>query len=209
MLCRKRCSARKAARLAAVMSSPVNIASTPSPISLSTVAAGLVNGVDGGLGVIVEKRDDLVGGDGFADRSRATQIGKPQHRFDTLGYSPRYPPMHNLFCRVTPEIDPAEGSGDIDLCGGLDRQPQHRHEIAQRRQVTLTKTFGPPRHPVGIEAVHLADGSGLAEPVHIGHEVPVTLGCEVVRSFEKSSEDAIRQDRSSHFVMTAVFEHVK
>ena len=52
----------------------------------------------------------------------------------------RYPPAQHLLGRVAPEIDPAQRSRDIDLRGRLDRKPQHRHEIAQRRQSLLAKT---------------------------------------------------------------------
>ena len=106
---------------------------------LEHVAAGLMDGVDRGLRIVVEKRNDLAGADGFADRGRAAQIGKPQHRLDALGDAPRDSPTHHLLGGVAPEIDPAERSGDLDLGGGLDREPQRRHEVAQRRQIPLPK----------------------------------------------------------------------
>ncbi len=97
---------------------------------LEHIAAGIMDGVDRGLRVIVEKRDDLIGCDAFADRGRAAQIGKPQHGIDALGDAARYPPAQHLLGSVAPEIDPAERSRDIDLGCGLDRKPQHRHQIA-------------------------------------------------------------------------------
>ena len=106
---------------------------------LEHVAASIVDGVDRGLRVVVEKRDDLVGRDAFADRGRAAQIGKPQHGIDPLGDAARYPPAQDLLGGVAPEIDPAQRSGDLHLGGRLDRQPQHRHEIAQRRQARSSK----------------------------------------------------------------------
>jgi hypothetical protein len=72
------------------------------------VAAGVVDGVDRGLRVIVEKRNDLVGRDGFADRGRSAQIGKPQHGLDALGDAARDPPAQNLLGGIAPEIDPAQ-----------------------------------------------------------------------------------------------------
>ena len=170
------------------------------------VAAGIMDGVDRGLRIIVEKRNDLVGRDAFADRGRAAQIGKPQHRIDALGDAARYPPAQHLLGSVAPEIDPAQRPRDIDLRGRLDRQPQHRHEVAQRRQALLAEAVGAAGQPVGIEAIHLADGSGFAEAMHEGQEMPVTLRGEIVdhREIERGAIGKI----DPHFVM-AVFEHVK
>jgi len=82
---------------------------------------------------------------------------------------------------------------------------QHRHQVAQRRQALLTKTVRTPGQPVGIEAVHLADGSALAEPMYEGDEMPVTSGSEIVdhRKIERGAIGEI----DPHLVMT-VFEHV-
>jgi hypothetical protein len=92
------------------------------------------------------------------------------------------------------------------LRGGFDREPQHRHHLAQRRQALLAKAVRTPRQPVGIEAVHLPDGSGFAEPVHEGDEMPVTFGSEIVdhRKIERGAIGEI----DPHFLL-AVFEHVK
>ena len=116
------------------------------------------------------------------------------------------PPAQHLLGRVAAEIDPAQRSRDVDLGGGLDREPQHRHEIAQRRQPCVAEAVVTPRQPVGIDAVHLADGSGFAEPMHEGHEMPVALGGELVdrREIERGAIGQI----DPHLVV-AVFEHVK
>ena len=53
------------------------------------LAAGIMNGVDRGLRVIVQERNDLVGSDALADRGRAAQVGKPQHCLDPLGDATR------------------------------------------------------------------------------------------------------------------------
>ena len=70
----------------------------------------------------------------------------------------------------------------------------------------VAETVAPPRQPVGIDAVHLADGSGFTEPVHEGHEMPVALGGKLVdqREVERGAIGEI----DPHLVM-AVFEHVK
>ena len=147
---------------------------------LQHLAAGIVDRVDRGLGVIVEERDDLVGRDGLADRGRAAQIREPQYGVDALGDAARDFSAQHLLGGVAAEIDPAERSRDIGVRGGLDRKPQHRHQVAQRRKALLAKTIIPPRHPVGIEAIHLPHGAGLAEAVHEGDEMLVTLGGEIV-----------------------------
>ena len=162
--------------------------------------------VDGGLGIIVEKRNDFVRTDVFGDRGRAAQVGKPQHRVDALGHAARYPAAQHLLGGVAPEIDPAQRSRDIDLGGGFDREPQHRHEVAQRRQALLAETVGTPGQPVGIDAVHLADGSGFTEPMHERHEMTVAFCGELVdrREVERGAIGEI----DPQFVM-AVLEHVK
>ena len=88
----------------------------------------------------------------------------------------------HLLGGVAAEIDPPQRPGDVGLRGGFDRKPQHRHEIAQRREPLLAKTLVAPGHPVRIDAVHLPHGAGLAEAVHEGHEMLVTLGGEIARS---------------------------
>ena len=141
----------------------------------------------------------------FADRGRAAQIGKPQHGLDALGHAPRDAPAQHLLGSVAPEIDPAQRAGDIDLGGGLDRQPQHRHEVAQRRQALLAEAVGAPGQPVGIDAIHLADGSGFAKAMHEGQEMPVAVCGELIdqREIERCAIGEIDLE----FVM-AVFEHV-
>ena len=171
---------------------------------LEHVAAGVMDGIDGGLGVIVEKRNDLVGSDGFADRGRAAQVGKPQHGADALGDAARDAAAQHLLGRVTPEIDPAERARDLDLGCGFDRQSQHRHQVAQRRQALLSKAGGPPGRPVGIDTVHLPDGSGLAEPVYEADEVPVPARGEI--GDHREVERWIGKIEPQ-FVMAA-FEHV-
>ena len=42
--------------------------------------------------------------------------------------------------RITPKIDPPQGSRDIDLLRGFDRQSQDRHEIAQRHKFGFRKS---------------------------------------------------------------------
>jgi len=54
----------------------------------------------------------------------------------------RYAPAQHLFGGVAPEIDAAQGAGDIHLGSRLDREPQHRHQIAQGRQGLLTEAVG-------------------------------------------------------------------
>jgi len=110
-----------------VMSSSVNIASTPSPISLSTSPPSSWMASMAGLRVVVEERNDLVGPDGFADRGRAAQIGKPQHGVDALGHAPARCGGPRSTCSEAsrPRIDPAQRAGPMsDLGGGtLDREP--------------------------------------------------------------------------------------
>ena len=171
---------------------------------LQHLAAGVMDGVDRGLRIIVEERNDLAGLDAFADRGRAAQVGEPQHGVDALGDAARDPAAQHLLGGVAPEIDPAQRPGDIGLCCGLDRKPQHRHQIAQRRQPLRAKALGAPRRPVGIDAIHLPHGAGLAEPVHIGHQMLVTLLGEVAH--ELKIGDAVGEiDRQ---FLVAVFEHV-
>ncbi len=142
---------------------------------LQHLAAGLVDRVDRGLRVIIEERNDLAGLDALADRGRAAQVGEPQHRVDALGDAARDFSAQHLLSSVAPEIDPAQRLGDIDLRRGFDRKPQHRHQVAQRRQSLRAKALVAPGHPIGIDAVHLPHGAGLAEPVHIGHHMLVTF----------------------------------
>ena len=85
---------------------------------LQHLAAGIVNGVDRGLRIIVEERDDLAGLDAFADRGRAAQIGEPQHGGDALGHAARDLAAQHLLGRVVAEIDPPQRPGDIGLRGG-------------------------------------------------------------------------------------------
>ncbi len=172
---------------------------------LQHLAAGLMDGVDRGLRVVVEERDDLVGLDALADRGRAAQIGKPQHRVDALGDAARDPSAQHLFGGVAAEIDPAQRLGDIGLRRGLDRKPQHRHQVAQRRQALRAKALVAPGRPVGIDAVHLPHGAGLTELVHIGHEMLVTFLGEIADNSEVVGIAIGEVDRQ--FLM-AVFEHV-
>ena len=169
------------------------------------VAALVMDGVDGSLRVIVEKGDDLVGGDGFADRGRAAQIGKPQHGVDALGDAAGDAAAQHLFGCIASEIDPAQRARDIHLGGGFDRKSQRRHQVAQRRKALLPKTVGPPRQPAGIDAIHLAQGSGFAEPMHEGEVVPVTLG-GVVRDDRKTGRGGIGEIDAQ--LIVAVFQHV-
>ena len=206
MFRRKRCSACSAARLA---SADVLIGKHREHAiahQLQHIAAGIVDRIDGGLGIIVEKRNDFVGTDVFADRGRAAQVGKPQHGVDAFGHAARDPPAQNLFGRVTAEIDPAQRSRDVDLGGGFDRKPQHRHEIAQRRQTLRAEAVRAPRQPVGIDAVHLADGSGFTEPMHERHKMTVAFCGKLVdrREVERGAIGEI----DPHFVV-AVLQHVK
>ena len=155
---------------------------------LQHLAAGFMDGVDRGLRVIIEERDDLVRLDALADRGRAAQVGKPQHRVDALGDAARDPSAQHLFGGVAPEIDPAQRLGDIGLRRGLDRKAQHRHQVAQRRQALRAKALVAPGHPIGIDAVHLPHGAGLAEPVHIGHQMLVTFLGEIAHEFRNCGD---------------------
>ena len=145
-------------------------------------AAGVMDGVDRGLRIIIEERDDLAGLHPLADRGRGAQVGEPQHRLDLLGDAARHLSTQHLFGRLAPEIDPPQRPRDIGLRRRLDRKPQHRHEVAQRRQALLAKALVPPRRPVGIDAIHLAHRAGLAEAVHEGGHVLVALGREFVEA---------------------------
>ena len=98
---------------------------------LQHLAAGVMDGVDRGLRIVVEERDDLVRPDALADRGRAAQIGEPQHRLDPLGHAARDASAQHLLGGVAAEIDPPERSRDLDLRRGFDREPQHRHQVAQ------------------------------------------------------------------------------
>ncbi len=172
---------------------------------LQHLAPGIVDGVDRGLRIIVEEWNDLAGLETLADRGRAAQIGKPQHRVDTFGDAARDFSAQHLLGGVAAEIDPAERPGDIDLSGGFDRKPQHRHEVAQRRQLLLMKTRVAAGRPVGIEAVHLPHRPGLAEFVNEGDEMLVTF----VREFADHREVEFRAiGEIDHKLVVAVFEHV-
>ena len=172
---------------------------------LQHLAAGVVDGVDRGLRIIIEERDDLAGIDAFADRGRAAQVGEPQYRVDLLGDAARDFSAQHLLSSIAPEIDPAQRPGDIGLRRGLDRKPQHRHEVAQRRQPLGAKALVAPRHPIGIDAVHLPHGAGLAEPVHIGHQMLVALLGKFAHEFEIVGPAIGEVDRQ---LLMAVFEHV-
>ena len=162
------------------MSSLVNIASTPSPISFST-SPPVVDGVDGGLRVIVEKRNDLAGRHVFADRGRAAQIREPQHRVDALGDAARDASAQHLLGSIPPEIDPSLVSARFPPArADLIASPSTGTSSRSADKALLTEPVRAPRQPVGIEAVHLPDGSGFAEPVHEGDEMPVTPRSEIV-----------------------------
>ena len=169
------------------------------------VAAGIVNGMDGGLGIIVEERNDLVGRHRLADRRRSAQVRKPQHRIDPVGDAAGDAPTHHLLGGIAAEIDPADGSGDPRHRRRLHRQRQHRHEVAQRRQRVLIESAGVACRPVGVEAVHLADRSGFAETVHKAEKVPVAVGGKLFDPREIVG-CAIRKVEVQ-FVL-AVFQHV-
>ena len=165
-----------------------------------------MDGVDRGLRIIVEERDDLIRLDALADRGRAAQIGEPQHGVDALGDAARDSSAQHLLGGVAPEIDPPQRLGDIGLRRGLDRKAQHRHQVAQSRQSLRAKALVAPRPPIGVDAIHLPHGAGLAEPVHIGHHMFVTLLGELAHEFEIGGHAAIGQiDRQ---FLVAVFEHV-
>jgi hypothetical protein len=172
---------------------------------LQDVAALVMDGVDRGLRIIVEERNDLVGPNAFADRGRTAQVGKPQHRADALGDAARDPSAQHLLGSILPEIDPAQRAGDVDLSGGFDGEPQRRHQIAQRRLPLLVKAVGAPRHPVGIEAVHLAERAGFAEAVHERDKMPMPLGGELVDQ-RKIKRGAIGELHLE--LLDAAFEHV-
>ncbi len=125
---------------------------------------------------------------------------------DALGDAARDAPAHHLLGGVAPEIDPAERARDIHLRGGLDREPQHRHQVAQRREFLLRRTLRAAGRPVGIQAVHLADGAGLAEPVHEGRGNACGL-CSARSSIMAKSSEA-QCDRSIRSLVPAIFEHV-
>ena len=170
------------------------------------LAAGVMNGVDGSLRVIVEERDDLVGFDAFADRGRAAQVGKPQHCLDPLGDAARDFSAQHLFGGVAPEIDPAQGARDIHLRRRLDRKAQYRHEIAQRREILFAKSVVAPGDPIGIDAVHLAERAGLTEAVHEGDKVLVAFRREVIdhREIERCGVGEIEPQ-----LLVAMLQHVE
>ena len=82
---------------------------------LQHLAAGVMDGVDRGLRIIVEERNDLAGLDALADRGRAAQVGEPQHRVDALGDAARDFSAQHLLGGVAPEIDAPKRPGDIGL----------------------------------------------------------------------------------------------
>ena len=63
---------------------------------LQHLAAGVMDGVDRGLRVVIEERDDLVRRDALADRGRTAQVGEPQHGVDALGDAARDPSAQHL-----------------------------------------------------------------------------------------------------------------
>ena len=82
---------------------------------LQRLAAEIVDGVDGGLRIVVEERDDLVGPDGLADRGRPAQVGKPQHGLDLLGDPARNLSAQHLLGSVAAEIDPPQRPRDVGM----------------------------------------------------------------------------------------------
>ena len=62
----------------------------------------------------------------------------------------------------------------------LNREPQHRHQVAQGGKPLLAKPFVPSRRPVGVEAIHLPHGAGFAEAVDEGDQMLMALGGDLV-----------------------------
>ena len=103
-------------------------------------------------------------------------------------------------------IDQGQLAREVDLGVGFDCEPQHGDEIAQRRQALCAETGRTPRQPVGIDAVHLADGSGFTEAMHERHEMTMAL-CSKLGDRREVERGAIGEI-DPHFVV-AVLEHVK
>src|SRR5256885_616895 len=76
---------------------------------------------------------------------------------------------------------------------------------AQGLAALRAKPIVAPGPPIGIDAVHLPHGAGLAELVHIGHQMLVTLLDEIAGEFEIVG--CVTGELDRQFLM-AVFEHV-
>ena len=172
---------------------------------LQHVAAGLMNGVDRGFRIIVEERNDLVGPDALGNPGRAAQIGEPQHRVDALGDAARDAPAQHLGRGVAAEIDSPQRAGDVDLLRRLDRQSQHRHEIAQCFQLPVAEAALAAGGEIGIEAVHLAERSGVAEAMDQRDQMPMPALEEIAD--QRELERSLVGEIDPHLVI-AIFEHV-
>ena len=91
-------------------------------------------------------------------------------------------------------------------CADLIDQPQHRNEIAQRRQFAVVEAVRAPGQPVGIETVHLSERAGLAEPVDEAQHMPVAFFGQFGKH-RKAKLGVIGQIDQQ--LIMAVFEHVK
>ena len=172
---------------------------------LQHVAAGLMDRVDRGLGIIVEKGNDLVRADAFRNLGRAAQIGEPQHRIDALGDAAGDAPAQHLLGGVAAEIDAPERARDIDLLRRFDRKRQRRHQIAQRFQFAVGEAALAAGREIRVEAIHLAERAGVAEAMDEAKEMPVPLVDEVGhhRKFQRGVVGQIELK-----LVVAVFEHV-
>nr|AAF22882.1 adenylate cyclases-like protein [Bradyrhizobium japonicum] len=173
---------------------------------LQHVAAGIVDRIDHGLRIVVEKRDDLVGTDALADPGRAAQIRVPQHCLDALGDAARDAAAQHLLGGAAAEIDAPERARDIDLLRRLDREPQHRHEIAQGLQLGFAEAAVAARGPAGIEAIHQAERAVLAEAVHDSEIMLMALLGEFADLREIQRR---RVGEIDHHLVVAVLEHVE
>ena len=125
----------------------------------------LVDRRDDGLGIVVEKRNDLLRRRGVGDAGIVAQIAEPQHRLDPVRDAPFDAASQHPPAGVASEIGLDQRLGDASERGGFDRKPKERRKPLQRADLIIGKSIGSIRRPIGIHAIHLADRAVFGEAV--------------------------------------------
>jgi hypothetical protein len=114
---------------------------------LQHVAAGGMNGGDDDLGVIVEKRDELVALDALRQPGVALHVGEPDDGVDAFGCTARDEPVQHAPAGIAPEIGFDQRLGDTRERRRLDGEPKDRNQTVERSDVEIGKATRPSGGP--------------------------------------------------------------
>ena len=108
---------------------------------------------------------------------------------------------------IAPEIGLDQRLGDAGQRRRLDGKAEHRHQPAQRLDIGVGETARPRRRPARHEAVHLADGGLLVEPVDHGEIVGLASLHQLVE--DRKAAGLAQFETAAQFVLAALKEVVE